>query len=189
MSSLLLAASLPTKRPKFAVMAQSWIETGTLVVNRTVKTVAKLSVKLPPLFVAGAFLVSLSGCLDDEPRKNPAAPTPAVFVPEQFTDIPLPKSYMFIAGEDQLAVSLANGSVRRFEVALEQRETASPQSPQALLQEMERNLLSRGWQLLSNDGLNQRWLKNQEHLLLETGRSGGRSTIRLRLRPTQAVGP
>ena len=59
MSSPLPDPSLLTKQPKFAFMAQSWIETGTLVFNRTVKSVAKLPVKMPHLLVAGAFLVSL----------------------------------------------------------------------------------------------------------------------------------
>jgi len=142
-----------------------------------------------PVAAILVMVVLLAGCFGDEPRSTAAAPTPAVFVPEQFTDIPLPKSYMFAVGEDQLAVSFANGAVRRFEVALEQRESASPQSPEELLQEMERNLLRRGWIQDSNSGLNQQWHKGQEHLLLETGRSGGRTNIRLRLRPIQAVGP
>ncbi len=135
------------------------------------------------------IVLLLAGCFGDEPRQVAAPPTPAVFMPEQFTDIPLPKSYMFAVGEDQLAVSFANGAVRRFEVSLEQRESATPQSPEEILLEMERNLLRSGWIRDSSSGLNQQWHKGQEHLLLETGRSGGRTNIRLRLRPMQAVGP
>ncbi len=134
---------------------------------------------------AAVFLV---GCFGDEPRTVQPKATPSVFVPEQFTDISLPKGYMFSPEEDQLAVSLADGAVRRFEILLEQRPNAQPQSPADLLLQMERDLEQRGWEKVTNSGLNQEWRKNQERLLLETGRSSGRTTIRLRLRPVQAVG-
>jgi hypothetical protein len=138
-----------------------------------------------PLLVA----LLIFGCFGDEPRTVQPTPTPAVFVPELFTDISLPKGYMFTPGEDQLAVSMANGAVRRFEVALEQRPSAVSQNPSDLLSEMANDLHKRGWELQESRGLKQQWRKEQERLLLETGRSGGRTTIRLSLRPLQAVGP
>lgn len=110
-------------------------------------------------------------------------------VPEQFSDIPLPRGYVFSPDVDQLAVALAGGTVRRFDVSLQQRENAEFQAPNQLLLEMERDLTSLGWvaEKGRSDGLS--WEKGKERLVLETGRTGGRTTIRLRLRPAPLAGP
>jgi hypothetical protein len=136
-----------------------------------------------------ATLLVLAGCFGDEPRTIAQPPAATAFAPEQFNDIPLPRGYMFSPGRDQLAVSLAGGTVRRFEVVMEQRENAAPQPPADLLHEMGRDLRSHGWQAEQGPAGNQHWRKGQERLLLETGRSGGRTTIRIRLRPDQAISP
>jgi hypothetical protein len=134
------------------------------------------------------LVVLWSGCEDDARTTAPTPPQGA-FYPEQFSDIPLPRGYVFSPGQDQLAVTIAGGAVRRFEVSMEQRETAEPQSAASLLSEMERDLTARGWipAPMSSDKLD--WQKDKERLVLETGRTGGRSTIRLRLRPAPLVGP
>lgn len=140
------------------------------------------------LISSAALVVLVTGCTDDT-RTTAPAPPPGAFSPEQFSDIPLPRGYVFSPGQDQLAVTLAGGAVRRFEVTMEQRENAEPQTSASLLGEMERDLTTRGWTPapMSSDKLE--WQKDQERLVLETGRTGGRSTIRLRLRPAPLVGP
>ena len=133
-------------------------------------------------------VLMLAGCNDD--RRTPALATaPAAFTPNQFSDIPLPRGYVFSPGEDQLAVTVAGGTVRRFEVAMEQRESAKSQSPTELLNEMERDLTMNGWVSAPGHSDKLQWHKGQERLVLETGRTDGRTTIRLRLRPANLAGP
>lgn len=138
--------------------------------------------------VAATLLVVLGGC-GDEGRTTAPPPGPSAVVPEQFSDIPLPRGYVFSPDVDQLAVALAGGTVRRFDVSLQQRENAEFQAPNQLLLEMERDLTSLGWiaEKGRSDGLS--WEKGRERLVLETGRTGGRTTIRLRLRPAPLAGP
>lgn len=136
-----------------------------------------------------AVLLALSACGDDERVAVPPPSASAAFTPEQFTDIPLPRGYVFSPEQDQLAVSLAGGTVRRFEVALEQRENAEPQAAESLLREMQRDLTAAGWSQAPNREDLLEWRKGQERLVLETGRTGGRTTIRLRLRPAPLAGP
>ncbi len=139
--------------------------------------------------MAMAALLVMPACSDSE---RAAAPPPAAassFSPEQFPDIPIPRGYVFSPDQDQLAVSLAGGTVRRFEVTLEQRQTAEPQPADSLLREMQRELTALGWLLAPNREDLLEWWKGQERLVLETGRTGGRTTIRLRLRPASLVGP
>jgi hypothetical protein len=88
-----------------------------------------------------------------------------------------------------LAVNLAGGTVRRFDVSMEQRENADPQPIDGLLGEMQRDLSALGWLVAPNRKDLLEWWKGQERLVLETGRTGGRTTIRLRLRPAPLVGP
>jgi hypothetical protein len=141
-----------------------------------------------PSAVVAALLLVLSGC-EDEARTTAPPASRNAFSPEQFGDIPLPRGYVFSPGQDQLAVTLAGGAVRRFEVTMEQRENAEPQATAQLLSEMDRDLSNTGWK--QPDGRNDRleWHKGQERLVLETGRTAGRTTIRLRLRPASLVGP
>lgn len=136
-----------------------------------------------------AVLLVLSGCGDDERTVVPPPSASAAFTPEQFPDIPLPRGYVFSPEQDQLAVSLAGGTVRRFEVTMEQRENAEPQAADSLLREMQRDLTALGWLLAPNREDLLEWWKGQERLVLETGRTGGRTTIRLRLRPAPIAGP
>ncbi len=147
------------------------------------------AMELRTAVVAGAMLFALMGCGEAERANTPPPSSLTAFSPEQFADIPLPRGYVFSPEKDQLAVTLAGGAVRRFEVSLEQREGAEPQSFDSLLREMQRELLAMGWLVAPNRDDLREWLKGQERLVLETGRTGGRTTIRLRLRPAPLVGP
>lgn len=130
----------------------------------------------------------LLGC--GEERENTPLQKPGAvqvgFRPDQFPDIPLPRAgYMTDPAYDQLAMAVAGGAVRRFEVALIQRENAQPQSGAELLAWYQRDLGAAGWTLAEDGAETQVWHKGSEHLRLETGRSGSRTTIRLRLRPAR----
>ena len=54
---------------------------------------------------------------------------------------------------------------------------------------MKRDLEDRGWQLTSSDLTSQHWHKGMEDLLVETGRTDSRTTIRYRLRPAALPAP
>ena len=140
-------------------------------------------------FFVGFFTLFLLVSCNDEPRTPVSATAPAAFTSEQFSDIPLPRGYVFSPGQDQLAVTVAGGTVRRFEVAMEQRESAKSQSPAELLCEMERDLTIHGWVPDTDRSDKLQWHKGQERLVLETGRTDGHTTIRLRLRPANLAGP
>ncbi len=144
---------------------------------------------LRQVVIAVATLVMLAGCGEAERATPPPQQSMGAFSPEQFADIPLPRGYVFSPDQDQLAVTLAGGTVRRFDVALEQRETSEPQLATSLLSEMQRDLTALGWLLAPNRTDLLEWWKGQERLVLETGRTGTRTTIRLRLRPAPLVGP
>lgn len=141
------------------------------------------------MIVSLAVLAMLIGCGEPERIAPPPQQAMGAFSPEQFADIPLPRGYVFSPDQDQLAVTLAGGTVRRFDVAMEQRESAEPQTVTSLLGEMQRDLTASGWLLAPNRTDLLEWWKGQERLVLETGRTGGRTTIRLRLRPAPIVGP
>ena len=139
------------------------------------------------LIACAALLLAFAGC-SDEPRTTAPAATSGAFTPEHFADIPLPRGYVLSSERDQLAVALAAGTVRRFDVWMEQRENAEPQAPSALLGEMERDLVAKGWAPVPEHAKLE-WVKEQERLVLETGRTGGRTSIRIRLRPAPLAGP
>jgi hypothetical protein len=130
-------------------------------------------------------LVALVGCGDD--RSPPKAGARMVgFHPDHLPDIPLPRAgYQFDPAYDQLAMVTAGGLVRRFEVSMIQRANAAEQTQAELLAWYKGDLTATGWTLAEGGDEKQLWRKGSEELRLETGRSGGRTTIRLRLRPTQ----
>lgn len=139
------------------------------------------------LCASAIFALLLTGCSDPEAVRVTAPARPAGFEPERFPDIALPRAgYMYSLGEDQLAVAIANGSIRRFEVALVQRENQPPQDPAELLSQIGHDLAARGWVKADDHGL--RWRKGSEELALETGRTDGRTSIRYRLRPQVSAG-
>jgi hypothetical protein len=134
-------------------------------------------------------LLLLTGCNDPPVRDQTRPSRPAAFLPEQFPDIPLPPGYMLSPDSDQLAVSLAGGSVRRFEVSLERRPNSTAQTATALLAFVKRDLGDHGWQLTDANEASQHWHKGNEDLLVETGRTDSRTTIRYRLRPAATSTP
>lgn len=141
-----------------------------------------------------ALLVGLAlaaaGCGNDRPKAAPLRP--AGYQPERFPDIPLPPDYVLVEGSDQLAVVMAEGAVRRFEVSMIRREQSPDERPEDLQATYRRLMPSRGWAAVDERGRLQRWSRTSpaggEVLTIETGRSGGRTTIVFRLRPASSVG-
>lgn len=139
--------------------------------------------------VAAVFVVGCGAKAD--PRSGPA---PAAFDPERFTDIPFPPGYVPKAGEDQLAVSYADGALRRYHVVLAQSTDDEQYQDDELGEWYRRRLEARGWIL---DAERDEWPRRQvwtkrgpggqtEQLLLETGRADSRTIIRLVLTPADA---
>ena len=125
----------------------------------------------------------LAACGDSRPAESPSRYRPPAFHPEQFPDIPLfPISgYELDPNVDQLAMTFAGGSVRRFEIAMIQRSENRADPPEAVLSRYDLELPPLGW-VRTGAG---RWSKGDEQLLIEAGRSGGATTVRFHLRPGQ----
>ena len=62
-----------------------------------------------------ALALLAAGCRGEGQRAQIAA-TPRAYHPQHFPDIPLPPGYQLSPGHDQLAVAMAGGVVRRFDV-------------------------------------------------------------------------
>jgi len=60
-------------------------------------------------------MVMFTGC-GQPTRAASNSAVPRAYHPERFPDIPLPPGYMLAPGHDQLAVAMAGGVVRRFDV-------------------------------------------------------------------------
>jgi hypothetical protein len=130
-----------------------------------------------------ATLVLTLGCGGPPPRQSTAASRPASFYPELFPDIPLLPGYVLDENEPPLAVAVAGGTVRRFEVALHLRTGARVRSGEQPFDWYGRVLPKLGWTPIATAGNRQEWRKSAERLSLETGRRDGNPTIRFRLRP------
>ncbi len=136
-----------------------------------------------------AAVLALGGCGGEERAPSPSQLYhPPAFHPEHFPDIPLfpVAGYQLIPGEDQLAVSLAGGSVRRFEVSMIERQGARPDPGSAVLARYDSELPPLGWERMGELARGH-WRKGPEDLFIEAGRSGGLTTIRFHLRPTPAA--
>ncbi len=137
--------------------------------------------------VAVAIALALAGCGDrDEAR---IMPRPQGFHPDRFPDIRLPPGFTLREGRDQLAVTYAGGAVRRLDVSL----IAKPddhQDPDEAMAWFVRVLPKSGWGAIEaeDDARVRSWRRptmagETEELLVETSRSGTRSTVHLRLVP------
>lgn len=147
---------------------------------------------LIPLGLLAILLTAPTGC--GRPATDPrSAPPPAAFDPERFPDVPIPPGYVPRAGEDHLAVSHADGALRRYHVVLEHATEDEAFEGEELRAWLDRRLHARGWELGED-----RWPRRQvwrkrgpggqmERLLLETGRVDRRTIIRLVLTPAAAA--
>ena len=128
--------------------------------------------------------LALAGC-----HTSPSAPQrehyhPPAYHPEDFPDIPLDRltGYELDPNADPLAISLAGGTVRRFEVAMIRRPTAKDQDPAVVLDIYASELPVFGW-IQDAPG---HWHKGGELLVIDAGRSRGLTTVRFHLRPVDA---
>ena len=94
---------------------------------------------------AALAAILLAGCGGDD-RPGQVSPTPRAYRPEHFPDIPLPPGYLLAPGHDQLAVAMAGGVVRRFDVWMVSKpKQADIMRPAELLAWYDERLPGLGW--------------------------------------------
>jgi hypothetical protein len=142
-----------------------------------------------PLAVLVAVAVALlTGC-----DRSPAliAPRPTGYHPDRFPDIRLPAGYVLRADQDQLAVTYAGGSLRRFDVSLVAKPDNTKATPDEAMAWFDRVLPSAGWKPAGQAAERERhWRKptptgETEELVVETGRYATRAVVHVRLEPAR----
>jgi len=139
------------------------------------------------ILVVGLVAVALAvptGC--GKAKRDPMANGRPVqgYNPERFPDIPLPPGYALDADKDQLAVAVADGLVRRYEVFLTQRRDAKSRTGGDLLAWYDQVLISTGWTPVAADDRSRTFTKvRSEHVKEQLlVRASGR-TVSFHLRP------
>lgn len=134
--------------------------------------------------LAAGVLAVPTGC--GKAKRDPMANGRPVqgYHPERFPDIPLPPGYALDADKNQLAVAIADGLVRRYEVFLTQRRDAKSRTGGDLLAWYDQVLISTGWTPVAADERTRTFTKQRsehvkEQLLV---RASGR-TVSFHLRP------
>ena len=95
--------------------------------------------------LALVLLLLLVGCGGDA-RAGGSSATPRAYHPEHFPDIPLPPGYLLVPGHDQLAVAMAGGVVRRFDVwMIAKPKQTDVMRPPELLAWYDERLPALGW--------------------------------------------
>ncbi len=130
-------------------------------------------------------LLVLSGCTANARGDAPAPPRPVGLRWEQFPDIPMPAGWLPLAGEDHVAIAIANGEVRRLRVALQAPSGRADLEPaDAMLRYVGSVLGEEGWARVGegrNADTSQRWSKRSEVLEVSAKRIDGLTTIRWQL--------
>ena len=112
------------------------------------------------LLASLAVALLLIGCGGDGQRAQTAA-TPRAYHPEHFPDIPLPPGYQLTPGHDQLAVAMAGGVVRRFDVCMVAKANQPEvMRPAALLGWYAERLPALGWTAVQADAGEQRYRRS-----------------------------
>jgi hypothetical protein len=132
-------------------------------------------------------LLAGSACSSGPRGDAPPAPRPVGQRWEHFPDIPMPAGWKPLAGEDHLAIAIANGAARRLSVALQAPAARSElQPPEALTRYVGSVLGDTGWTRIGDGRLSdveQRWSKAGETLEVSAKRIDGLVVIRWRLAP------
>ena len=130
-------------------------------------------------------LLAVSGCSTSDRGDAPAPPRPVGLRWDQFPDIPMPAGWLPLAGEDHVAIAIANGEVRRLRVALQAPAGRADLEPgDAMLRYVGSVLGEEGWTRVGegrNADTSQRWSKGSEVLEVSAKRIDGLTTIRWRL--------
>jgi hypothetical protein len=139
--------------------------------------------------VLAAGALAAAGCGDTPPTASQLY-HPSAFHPEDFPDIPLVavSGYMLAPGVDQLAVSYAGGTVRRFEVTMQTRPGVKDEDPVEVLTRYDTDLPRTGWTRIGalEDGV---WRKDAEELRIEVTDSDDTTTVAFHLRPCTPSAP
>jgi hypothetical protein len=140
-----------------------------------------------PMVAMLASLTLTAGCTQPDTRASQSRSHyhPPACNTEDFPDIPVLlvlSGYEFDPDQDQLAISLAGGTVRRFEISLVRRAREQQDDPpSAVLQRLDTELSGLGW-IAETAGT---WHEAGERLIIEAGRSGRLTTVRFHLRPAE----
>src|SRR5689334_16579413 len=97
----------------------------------------------------GAVAVALGACGGKSATRAPRRP--AGYHPEVFTDIRLPAGCVLVPDHDQLAVSYAGGSIRRYDVWIEPKPGEKSQPVAELLTYFKRTLPQGGWTAVADE--------------------------------------
>lgn len=140
------------------------------------------------LLIALTLVVPLLGC-GSRPRVR--AIPPAAFTTADFPNLPVPIGFVPSPVHDQLAVSLADGAVRRYAAVYEAADPKTEMDEVAILAWYNDRLPPLGWQAESHTQRTQVWLRQRadgqrERLRLAAGRADRRPIIRLLLTPEAA---
>ena len=143
------------------------------------------------LALAGLVLLLTTGC----GRTDPTGSTlPVAFDPSAFPDIPVAPGYVPERNVDQLAVSYAGGTLRRYLASYSHVDPDTPLEGKKLLEWYALRLRDRGWTEHKPQRRGRSWWHKQlpdgvyELLELETGRRDRRPIIRLSLAPMDGPG-
>lgn len=132
-----------------------------------------------------AIVVLLSACAGSGRGDAPAPPRPLGLRWEQFPDIPMPSGWLPLAGDDHIAIAIANGTVRRLSVALQAPPARTElQPPEAMTRYVGGPLTDAGWIRVGEGRLSdtdQHWRKGVEKLHVEAKRLDGLVVIRWKL--------
>ena len=145
----------------------------------------------PWLAVAAAALAVVVGCGESR-LPDPAAPKPAAFQLDGFSDLPLwlLSGYQIDAEAGiPVAVAVAGGAVRRLSVGYATRDDVDGESTQQVLDRFVGAMPDLGWSAGPRSGETearvQTWTKGDERLEVGAGKDGQRTTVLLLLGPTR----
>jgi hypothetical protein len=147
------------------------------------------------LLALAATLALLVGCGGTR-LPDPAAAKPAAFQLEGFGDLPL----WLLSGYQidpeagpPLAVAVAGGAVRRLSVGYITRDEVDGESTLQVLDRFAGALPDQGWSAGARtggpDARVQRWMRNDEALVVGAGKDGRRTTVFLLLGPDTGPAP
>jgi hypothetical protein len=142
---------------------------------------AARSSSLCALLALSACVLAACAPLHSQPPPKPERSRPVAVHTEDFPDISLLplRGYEMDPAFDQLAMSLAGGTVRRYEISMIQRNPLPDDPPEAVLSRFAIELAPLGWR--QEDRAH--WVNGRERLFIEAGRSGRLTTVRFHLRP------
>ena len=144
-------------------------------------------------YFAGCFALlvalavfGLSGCSGGSRGDAPQAPRRPGVRADQFFDVPMPAMWRPVIDEEQIAIAIAGGSVRRLQLSVQAPPAQQDLQPdQAIARHVSGVLPEEGWTRVETTGrpgdLTQHWTKNGETLEVRATREDSLAVLRYRL--------